>query len=392
MLSKDSSTALMCCPHSANLSKEPSLVQRAPKFIRQKQRKLPMTRRDPKFIRQKQRKLPITRRDLPVSTYSRRSANLSNLLAHGHSRLRKVVKPTKRRQKGIRDETTLMNNRRVRNSLQLWRTENGLTANHGFVKNSTKVLFGDTRYLQSFDSHPFFHKIPYACVRETIGIRLFAELLCLEKQILELLESSKENYTAHKYGANEGVNCGISFSAGGTLSNKESGISGTVQWSAFVKKRPDLRRRLCNLFQRILEEAFGSCLWYKRLLHLTAKINSESGYERTLPGLPLTGMWFNIVPKQEAVHCDRNVVGATFVLSTYQGNGAVLVLSTTSPKTVAKIQINPPMILAGKWANYAHCNTNVSIEAESKRKSWTLYLDKRAFSTRYAYNVPNGFS
>ncbi len=149
---------------------------------------------------------------------------------------------------------------------------------------------------------------------------------------------------------------------------------------------------MCNLFQRILEEAFGSCLWYKRLLHLTAKINSESGYERTLPGLPLTGMWFNVVPKQEAVHCDRNVVGATFVLSTYQGNRAVLVLSTTSPKTVAKIQINPPMILAGKWANYAHCNTNVSIEAESKRKSWTLYLDKRAFSTRYAYNVPNGFS
>jgi hypothetical protein len=211
----------------------------------------------------------------------------------------------------------------------------------------------------------------------------------LEKEILELLQAStKKTYTSHKYGANEGINCGMSFSGGGTLSNKDNGISGTVQWRAFIKGRPDLRKRLCNLFKIILQEAFGACLWYKRLSHLTAKINSESGNERTLSGLPLTGLWFNIVPKQEAVHCDRNVVGATFVLSTYEGDGASLVLSTTSLKNVGKIQINPPMILAGRWANYAHCNTNIA--TESTRKSWTLYLDKRAFSTRYIYNVPNG--
>jgi hypothetical protein len=164
----------------------------------------------------------------------------------------------------------------------------------------------------------------------------------LEKEIIELLQSSKENYTAHKYGAIQGVNCGMSFSGGGTLSNKDSGISDTVQWSGFIKRQPDLRKGLC------------SCLWYKRLLHLTAKINSESGYKRTLRGLPLTRMWFNVVPKQKVVHCDQNVVGATFVLSTYEGDGAVLVLSTTLQKNVAKIQINPPMILAGKWANYGH--------------------------------------
>jgi hypothetical protein len=214
----------------------------------------------------------------------------------------------------------------------------------------------------------------------------------LEKEIIELLPAPmKRKYTTHKYGANEGLNCGISFSGRGTLSNKESGISGTVQWSAFIKGRPDLRNHLSNLFQIILLEAFDACLWYKCLLHLTTKINSESGYERTLSGLPLTGMWFNIMPKQEAVHCDRNVVGATFVLSTYEGGGAALVLSTlsmTSLTNAGKIQINPPMTLAGKWANYAHCNTNIA--TESTRKSWTLYLDKRAFSTRYAYNVPLG--
>jgi hypothetical protein len=42
----------------------------------------------------------------------------------------------------------------------------------------------------------------------------------LAKEILELLEVSKERYTAHKYGANKGVNCSVSFSGGGMLSNK----------------------------------------------------------------------------------------------------------------------------------------------------------------------------
>jgi hypothetical protein len=29
-----------------------------------------------------------------------------------------------------------------------------------------RVLFNDTRQLQSFDYHPFFHSVPYACVQE----------------------------------------------------------------------------------------------------------------------------------------------------------------------------------------------------------------------------------
>jgi hypothetical protein len=71
---------------------------------------------------------------------------------------------------------------------------------------------------------------------------------------------------------------------------------------------------------------------------------------------------------------------ATFVLSTYEGEGVDLIRSTTSPKNVGKLQINPPMILAGKWANYAHCNTKVA--TKSKSTSWTLYLEKGAFSTQ----------
>jgi hypothetical protein len=319
-------------------------------------------------------------RGADVLTYKMRSANLCNMLAHGQGILQTPQKPTKQNKNRIRKKKILINDKRVRHSLHLWRGANGMTAHHGFVKKSSKVLFGDTRHHQSFDIHPFFHTIPYACIRETLGKQPFVELRCLEKEILELLQgSTKKAYTSHKYGANEGINCSMSFTAGETLSNKDSGISGTVQWSAFNKGRPDLRQRLCNLFKIILQEAFGSCLWYNRLLHLSATINSDSEYKRKLSGLPLTGLWFNIVPKQKALHCDQNVAGATFVLSTYEGDGASLVLSTTSPKNVGKLQINPLMILAGRWADYAHFNTNVA--TVSTRKSWTLYLDKRAFST-----------
>lgn len=64
---------------------------------------------------------------------------------------RAIAKPRKRHEKRIRN---LTNKKRLRDSLRLWRKENGLTADHGFVKNSTTVLFDDTRHLQSFESHP----------------------------------------------------------------------------------------------------------------------------------------------------------------------------------------------------------------------------------------------
>ena len=183
-------TDLTCCPLPYDIPIEPPMIQ------------FDTPKRIPKFVRQKQRKLPTNPKCVPVLTYTRRSVNLSTVLAHGRNKLQKGVKPMKRTKKGIRDDNTLLNNKRVRHSLQLWRTEKGLTANRGFVKKSASVLFHDTRYQQSFDSHPFFHKIPYACIRETFGNQPFAELRILEKHILELLEATKINYTEHKYGAN----------------------------------------------------------------------------------------------------------------------------------------------------------------------------------------------
>ena len=120
-------------------------VQGKNRLKRQSQRKLPILSRNGKekkteFKRQKQRKLPITRRGAAVMTYSERCSNLSNVLVRGDGIPCKISKPRRRYKKGIQNEKMLMNNKRVRNSLQLWRKENELTCNHGFVKNSRKVL------------------------------------------------------------------------------------------------------------------------------------------------------------------------------------------------------------------------------------------------------------
>jgi hypothetical protein len=156
-------------------------VQEKNRFKRQSQRKLPILSRDDRknktdFKRQKQRKLPITSRAAVVMTYSERFSNLSHAPSCGDGIPRKILKPRRRHNKVIQNEKTLVNNKRVRNSLWLWQKENGLTSNHGFVKNSMEVLFGDTRHLQLFNSHPFFHKILYACIRETLGNQAFTEL------------------------------------------------------------------------------------------------------------------------------------------------------------------------------------------------------------------------
>jgi hypothetical protein len=151
-------------------------VQEKNRFKRQSQRKLPILSRDDRknkteFKRQKQRKLPITSRGAVVMTYSERCSNLSNALFCGDGIPCKISKPRRRHNKVIQNEKTLVNNKRVRNSLRLWRKENGLTSNHGFVKNSTKVLFGDTRHLQSFDSHPFFTRFRTHASEKHSGIK-----------------------------------------------------------------------------------------------------------------------------------------------------------------------------------------------------------------------------
>ena len=271
--------------------------------------------------------------------------------------------------------------------LRKWRAENGLTR-EGYVKRYTPVLFPCLPMGVAFSIHPFFDGIPHVILRENHNH--LDELRKIEEEIANLIKEETGVLESHKYGANIGVNLGLSVVDGGSHADKSKGVSGSIHFANFVKSRPDLRRRLYCLFQTILSESFGQEAWYKRLLHLTTKLNFDSGEIRTIPGLPISAFWLTQQPRDEAVHCDRNVVGSTFLLTTKSVQGAAVCMCSPSGK-FSTHQLQLGQILAGQWANFAHCNLKVTNKDCETRTSWTIYLDRRVFSERYLYVEPKGF-
>jgi hypothetical protein len=114
--------------------------------------------------KERQRKLPPAKKCAPYISYSKPLADLFNAIADGPRKQKQIIKPRSKPKQGRKNDTALMVLKKGRVPLQLWRKDNGLTSNHGYVKKTTNVLFSDTRYEQLFDTHPFFHKILYACV------------------------------------------------------------------------------------------------------------------------------------------------------------------------------------------------------------------------------------
>ena len=268
-----------------------------------------------------------------------------------------------------------------------WYAENGMNA-HGFVKKYTSVVFHDLPSCH-LEQHPFFHNIPHAAMRSNVPEDLLQELRDIEEEIHSISKTSSMDPVTHRYGANEGYNLGLSVAPGYPHGNKDKGTSGSVQWSGLVKSRPQLRSRLTQCLTKILHDMHGKEAWFRRLLHLTTKLNAETNETRTIPSLPLSGMWLAQDPKPEGIHCDRNVVGATFLLTTSHAQGSKLVLSSPTKK-LANHHLTPGEIVAGSWANHAHCN--IKVDRSEFRTSWTLYLDYRVFCTRHIHAEPQGFA
>lgn len=272
--------------------------------------------------------------------------------------------------------------------LRTWRAAHGLTAG-GLVKKCTPVLLSDTPKGVAFCQHPFFHAIPHVTL-QAVGHEHLDELRALEEKILAVIAEDETVLELHRYGANKGVNLGLSVVGGGHYADKEKGVSGSIHFAKIVKSRPDLRFRVYNVFRKLLVGSFGKAAWYKRQLLLTQRLNFDSGETRTLPDMPVSAIWLTQQPQAEAVHCDRNVVGSTFLLTSKSGQGAAVCLCSPSGKYITH-QLKPGEVMAGQWANYAHCNVNVSKKDRNTRTSWTIYLDGRVFSKRYVYVEPKGF-
>jgi hypothetical protein len=70
-------------------------------------------------------------------------------------------------------------------------------------------------------------------------------------------------------------------------------------------------------------------------------------------------LWFNIVPQHEKeVHYDKYVVGATFVLNAYEGDGDAFVVCTMSDNR-PNMRIHPLPILAGRSVRWQSLPTAI---------------------------------
>ena len=323
-----------------------------------------------------------------VESYREREDGLRNILHNKLAASRRSLQEDKRKRKALQRQQSSLLKRKRDKELSKWYAENGLTA-RGFVRKHTPVIFRDLPQNIIFEKHAFFHKIPHVAFRASVEHTLLDELRAIEKDVREISKTSSVDPTLHRYGANKGYNLGLSVAPGFPHGDKEKGISGSVQWAEIVKSRPQLRNALISCLTQILHKAYGDQAWFQRLLHLTTKLNTDTGETRTIPSLPISGIWLTQNPKEEGVHCDKNVVGATFLLTTSSAEGAQLVMRTPTGKVI-KHRLTPGHILAGSWANHAHCNCKVK-KAEF-RTSWTLYLDFRVFCSRYIYAESKGFS
>jgi hypothetical protein len=261
---------------------------------------------------------------------------------------------------------------------------NGLTM-RGFVLKSSKLLL-DGLAPENFRSHNIWHNIPYAVLR-SVDESLLDRLRLIETKIASVLKNG--DIADHKYGANVGYNLGYSIVSGGTHAGKSKNVSGSIHWCKTMKARPELRAELGSVFAEILENAFGSDPWYRRLKQIAENVRREEN-GRFLDGMPLSAWWWTRFPKKENVHCDRNVVGATFLLTTATVHGATFVGMNPNGKTM-RHRLKAGTIMGGTWAQHAHCNSPSSEIVLAQRTTWTLYLDKRVFSKKYIVTEPNGF-
>jgi hypothetical protein len=321
-----------------------------------------------------------------MDTHSDRIKKLAHMIKHGGSAARHSALPKKNVFKlgGNSQQRNNEEERKVKEKMKAaLRAACGLDS-RGCVKKFTKVLVDFMPAETKLEDHPFFAEIPFMACRETTNTSWFRQLAKIEQRIKATLPEN-EMTTKHKHGANMGVNFGLTVEGGGTDSHKgQRAWSGAVhQRGKAAKHRVELQMQLITCIKGLLEESFGKTAWHRRLLCLTTRLNEETGEDRTIPGLPLSGPWLTNDPAVERIHCDRNAVGATFLLTTSDVEGAELaLLSPTS--TMAKQRIAPGQILAGTWANHPHCNVNVQ-GSKTTRTSWTLCLDGRVFCKTHRF-------
>jgi hypothetical protein len=328
--------------------------------------------------------------------------------------VRKTMYRNKKKETEVDKAKRKIARKRTDAKLSAWRKANNLFVKDGTVK-PTKLLLLDN-VTAEFAKDAMFQE-DRVCIRDGPPqlVKQLAKYIGQVREILmtpegRLLEQRRVNGETfsreevensedfdlawHKFGGNRGVNLGISCVSGGVHANTEEGWSGSVHYGKFAVKHWYLCKKILKLINKILDHSYGKVHWYKQAKAYCAQLNAQSKEERTVAGTVFSGVWLTLETRENSTHRDKNVVGPTFLCSTYtpteEKNGALLIQPTATEKKAILVPLPPGRIVGGSWAQDYHNNQKVDAHAKRYRTSLVLYLDYRIFGRNYKFVQHNG--
>ena len=265
---------------------------------------------------------------------------------------------------------------RLREKRQFFKA-NGMNKD-GYVLRGTSVM----QELKMSVGHPFFHGIPH-CSIQKFSIHLVEQLQALTDL---LMGKYKRFGKTHSSNANKGLQVGLSITAGGIskhyseLHGKDPPYAGTVQISSAAYKHV-VCRQIWIVIRAILQEgkhkvqsvmslvhfldlgisneliAFGHLAWYKRALAICEKLNRETKEMRTLPNMPVSGIW--ICNHSSTPHYDRHDGGPAFVI----GLNDLSFEMVDQKLNYRKHCLHPGEALGGSWSWRAHSGKSLFFDS-----------------------------
>ena len=281
-----------------------------------------------------------------------------------------------------------------RRKMKKWREQYGIVQRGNVESGNNDALLPFQPGVVRIMPNPYLAFVPPLDVRE-YPRDLLARLQHVEsklKIVLRLRGGFKTLTKDDTRDANLGMSLARTTVTGGTYSNSNAGVSGSIHMnrnltgvSARVQRQcalegvdvHDLQNEVVDVLCDIIENTYGKTRWYiaaKDKIRNIPKI-------RLLPGarIPATHIWWTSFPETFHVHTDANTIPPAFVVCANEVKGGELCCLPPSGG-VRVVDTKPGTIVGGSWAQYPHCNAPV---LQGERHSFVVYLDNRHVSTRY---------
>ena len=225
----------------------------------------------------------------------------------------------------------------------------------------------------------FFGYIPFFSASKKATVHTVERVSGMQHKLIERIRGGGKKCPEDQ---SQGVSLAKTVVNGGTYSNKEAGISGSVHdCSTFGAKTKGaielslLEEEMLNCISDLIVESFGHCEWY---IHTMEKLKNIPSF-RLIKGsrIPCSHIWWTSSNKAWNVHIDLNTVGPAFLFTaeTYEGGD----LYCLTPDGLKNAVLEKGKVVGGLWSSLPHCSS----PSEKGRRSFVVYLDYRVLRSNY---------